>query len=139
MKAKTSQTDLIFQALASRIRRQILDLIKDHPGCCVNDVSERFDVSRIAIMKQLNVLVQAQLVISKKAGRKRELYFNAAPIQMIYDRWTTEYAAFWATQAVDLKYRVEMKSSGRQRKSSDAAAKKKSSRKPMARKKKATK
>ena len=52
-------------------------------------------------------LVQARLVISRKRGRTRELFFNAAPIQMIYDRWTDEYSAFWATQAVDLKYQAE--------------------------------
>lgn len=107
MKAKPNLTDLVFQALASRMRRRLLDLIKQNPGCCVNDLCEHFDVSRIAVMKQLNLLVHAQLAISKKVGRKRELYFNAAPIQLIYDRWTTEYSAFWASQAVDLKYRVE--------------------------------
>lgn len=87
----------------------MLDLIKEMPGCCVNDVCAHFETSRIAVMKHLNILVEAQLIISRKSGRTRELFFNAAPIQMIYDRWTTEYSAFWATQAVDLKYKVESK------------------------------
>ena len=112
MRAQPDQTDLIFQALASRMRRQILDLIKQNPGCCVNDLCPHFDVSRIAVMKQLNVLVHAQLAISKKVGRRRQLYFNAAPIQMIYDRWTTEYSQFWASQVTDLKFKVEAQKKG---------------------------
>lgn len=107
--SKPTQTDLIFQALASRPRRMIMDLIKQMPGCCVNDVCDHFEMSRIGVMKHLQILVDAKLVISRKQGRTRELFFNSAPIQLIYDRWTDEYSAFWATQAVDLKYTVEGK------------------------------
>lgn len=99
--------DLIFHALANLQRRKIMDLVKNMPGCSVNDLCKYFETSRIAVMKHLNVLVEAQLIISKKEGRTRQLYFNVAPIQMIYDRWSTEYSRFWATQAVDLKYKVE--------------------------------
>ena len=99
--------DLIFHALASSQRRKIMDLVTTMPGCSVNDLCKYFETSRIAVMKHLDVLVEAQLIISKKEGRTRQLFFNSAPIQMIYDRWTTEYSRFWATQAVDLKYKIE--------------------------------
>ena len=46
--------------------------------------------------------------MSRREGRARRLYFNAVPIQMIYDRWTTEYGSLWARRLADLKYRVEM-------------------------------
>jgi len=58
-------------------------------------------------MKHIQILVEAKLLISRKSGRTRELFFNSAPIQMIYDRWSDEYSAFWATQAVDLKRKAE--------------------------------
>lgn len=103
------QIDLVFQAMASKPRRLIMDLVKDQPGCCVNDLCAHFDISRIGVMKHLQILVDAKLILSRKEGRKRVLYFNAAPIQLIYDRWTTEYSAFWASQAVDLKYLAESK------------------------------
>lgn len=99
--------DLIFHALANQQRRKIMDLVTKMPGCSVNDLLKYFEVSRIAVMKHLDVLVEAQLIISKKEGRTRQLFFNAAPIQMIYDRWTTEFSRFWASQAVDLKYKIE--------------------------------
>ena len=96
----------------------ILDLVKQKPGCCVNDVCEYFEMSRVGVMKHIRVLVNAKLVISRKQGRTRELYFNSAPIQFIYDRWTDEYSAFWATQALDLKYTVEgKKTSGKTQRS----------------------
>jgi DNA-binding transcriptional ArsR family regulator len=99
--------DSIFAALAHPSRRQILDILKEHPGCSVNDVAEHFDVSRIAVMKHLRVLEAAGLLISEKEGRTRQLYFNAVPIQMVYDRWTSEYSALWASKLTRVKYAVE--------------------------------
>lgn len=99
--------DAIFQALANAHRRRMMDLVREHPGCSVNDLCKEFEFSRIAVMKHLQVLVDATLVISRKVGRSRQLYFNAAPIQMVYDRWSDEYSRFWASQVVDLKYAAE--------------------------------
>lgn len=102
--------DAVFLALCHQTRRKILDVIKAMPGCSVGDVAKYFDdISRIAVMKHLDVLEAADLVISRRVGRRRELFFNAAPIQMIYDRWATEYSRFWASRALDLKYFLEHK------------------------------
>lgn len=99
--------DAVFAALASPARRKLLDLIREMPGCSVQDVAKYFDCSRIMVMKHLDSLTAAELVISRKVGRRRELFFNAVPIQQIYDRWTTEYSRFWATKALDLKFVLE--------------------------------
>jgi predicted transcriptional regulator len=99
----------VFEALAHPVRRKILDVVKDRPGCSVNDVSGHFEISRIAVMKHLNVLVRADLVVSQKQGRTRQLYFNAVPIQLIHDRWTSEYSALWAAGLTRVKYRIEAK------------------------------
>ncbi len=99
--------DAVFQALGSAARRRMLDIVRHAPGSSVNDICDHFDISRIAVMKHLRVLAEAKLLISEKHGRTRRLYFNAVPIQMIYDRWTSEYSAFWAGRLMDLKVRVE--------------------------------
>ena len=99
--------DAVLRALANSTRRRILDIVRDEPGCNVNEVSRHFDTSRIAIMKHLRILEEAQLLVSEKSGRNRRLYRNLVPIQLIYDRWTDEYSGFWAGQLADLKYRVE--------------------------------
>jgi predicted transcriptional regulator len=85
----------------------MLDIVKNRPGCNVNDVCASFDMSRIAVMKHLRQLEEAELILSRKEGRDRRLYHNAVPIQMIYDRWTTEYSALWAGRMTAIKYRVE--------------------------------
>ena len=107
---KQESMDNVFQALSSSARRRILDLVKSMPGCSVSDLCKYFEISRIGVMKHLNVLVEANLIVSQKTGRVRELYFNAVPIQLIYDRWTTQYSAFWASHATDLKFQAEAKS-----------------------------
>ncbi|MEZ5895145.1 MAG: metalloregulator ArsR/SmtB family transcription factor [Parvularculaceae bacterium] len=103
--------DAVFTALAHETRRRILDCVKENPGAAVGEIAAHFDVSRIAVMKHLAVLEQADLLISQKDGRTRRLYFNAAPIQMIYDRWTTDYSAYWAGELTRLKYLAEARAS----------------------------
>jgi len=101
--------DNVFQALAHRSRRRMLDIVKDQPGIGVGALASQFDVSRIAVMKHLAIIEAAGLVISEKQGRVRKLYFNVAPIQMIHDRWTTEYSAYWAGHLTRIKYIAESK------------------------------
>ncbi len=97
----------VFEALAHAARRKILDIVKEHPGCGVGDVCDHFEMSRIGVMKHLRILERARLITSEKAGRVRQLYFNAVPIQLIYDRWTTEYSAYWAAGLTRIKYQIE--------------------------------
>ena len=99
--------DKLFHALASGPRRKILDIVTKQPGCNVNAVCKHFDVSRIAIMKHLNVLEESGLLVSEKQGRSRKLFFNAVPIQMIYERWTDEYSALWASKLTAFKQQIE--------------------------------
>ena len=99
--------DAVFHALAHRDRRAILDLVKNHPGCCVADLCRHFATSRIAVLKHVRLLERAQLLVSQKEGRQRRLHFNVVPIQLLYDRWATEYSSLWSTRLTEIKYRVE--------------------------------
>lgn len=101
--------DTVFQALAHESRRRMLDLVKEFPGIGVGALASEFDVSRIAVMKHLRILERAALLISEKDGRIRRLYFNAVPIQMIHDRWTTEYSAYWSGNLSRIKYSAEIR------------------------------
>ena len=106
----------VFAALAHETRRRILDLLRDRPGAGVGEVAANFDISRIAIMKHLQTLEDANLITSKKDGRSRRLYFNAAPIQMIYDRWTDDYSGYWSGEITRLKYLAEMRAAEKKHK-----------------------
>ena len=46
-------------------------------------------------------------MISEKEGRKRSLYFNTVPIQLIHERWSSEYSALWAGKLTTFKYSLE--------------------------------
>lgn len=109
MMMKSASQDKIFSSLANASRRRILDIVLANPGCNINDVCEYFEMSRIAILRHINVLEDAGLLVSERRWRERLLYFNAVPIQLIYERWTSKYSALWAATLTDIKHQVESK------------------------------
>lgn len=115
--------DAVFQALANASRRHMLDCVKASPGLTVGELAAQFDVSRIAVMKHLRVLEDARLVVSQKDGRTRRLYFNAVPIQLIHERWTTEYSAYWSGGLTRLKYAAESREPARRSAAQDTSNK----------------
>jgi predicted transcriptional regulator len=112
----------VFDALGNATRRRILDLVKAEPGCSVGALAAHFDTSRIAVMHHLRQLEECSLITSHKDGRIRRLYHNPVPIQLIHDRWTTEYSAFWASKMADVKYAVEQGTSRRTKHDGHGAA-----------------
>lgn len=112
----SNKMDDLFQALANETRRTILDILREQPGLSVGELASNFDVSRIAVMNHLAVLEKADLVISEKDGRLRRLYINVMPIQMIYERWTDDYQAHWATKLSQIKYAAEQSDNPRGKK-----------------------
>lgn len=102
-----AEMDALFQALSHEHRRRMLDLIKAQPGLAVGELANFFDVSRIAVMNHLAMLERAGLVLSERLGRTRKLYLNAVPIQLIHERWTSEYSALWASRLTKIKHAAE--------------------------------
>lgn len=102
-----TELDAVFLALASPVRRQILDIVAASPGCTVNGVAGHFDISRIGVLKHINVLEDAGLLLSDKLGRERLLQFNAVPLQLIHERWSDQYRSFWSGRLTRLKYAIE--------------------------------
>jgi DNA-binding transcriptional ArsR family regulator len=91
--SNAEKTDSVFKALADPTRRRILDLIREAPAS-TGDLCKEFEaLDRCTVMMHLNVLEQASLIIVKREGRVRWNYINAVPIQRIYDRWISQYAA----------------------------------------------
>ncbi len=101
--------DAVFFALASEPRRRMLDILKEQPGSNVNQICAHLDaeMTRFAVMKHLNTLEKAGLVISEKVGREKLLWFDPTPIQWIHQRWTTEFSAYWAARLTRLKFAAE--------------------------------
>ena len=95
--------DRVFKALASPIRRELLDTLRDNPQT-TGELCQRFGpLNRCTVMQHLGVLEEAELVIVRRVGRQRWNYLNALPIKHIHDRWIGAYAA----GAVDLLDRMK--------------------------------
>lgn len=99
--------DRVFSALASPARRRMIDLLVERPGSTIADLGSHFRMSDVGVLKHVRVLERARLVLSRREGRVRRLFFNAVPIQLIHDRWTTDYARFWTARMADIKERLE--------------------------------
>ena len=108
--------DAVWRALASPVRRDILDLLSAGP-MTTGDLAQEFaDHSRFAIMQHLRVLVEAELVLVQRDGRRRFNYFNRAPIQLIYDRWVGRHMQPWTEALVGLREELDpMKTRTRRR------------------------
>src|SRR5207245_4919603 len=60
----------IWQALSDPTRRRILDVLCERPRV-TGEIAGQFDISRIAVMRHLEVLSAPALVTSRKRGRER--------------------------------------------------------------------
>jgi DNA-binding transcriptional ArsR family regulator len=113
--------DPIWKALADPSRRRILDLLRDGPRTTW-DLCASFESSRFAVMKHLRGLEHARLILVRRRGRERWNYLNPIPIQTIYERWLTPYAALWAGELLDLKRTVERREDKQKARRDDARA-----------------
>lgn len=107
MRSDEPDSDLVFSALGSAVRRRILDLVRSDPGLTVLEIADGFEMSRFGVRKHLDTLVEARLLTVERDGRAKRHYLNAVPIQTIYDRWLTKYSRLWAPALTGLKYRLE--------------------------------
>ena len=99
--------DQIWKALADETRRTILDFLRSGPKPTTAIVEQFPDLSRFAVMKHLDVLRQAALVVTREEGRQRINSLNAVPIRMIYERWVNKYEGIWANALLRVKQTSE--------------------------------
>ena len=99
--------DQIWKALADETRRTILDFLRSGPKPTTAIVEQFPDLSRFAVMKHLDVLRQAALVLTREEGRQRINSLNAVPIRMIYERWVSNYEGLWANTLLRIKEAAE--------------------------------
>jgi len=96
----------LWRALADPTRRRILDLLRQRP-LITGQIAAQFPISRIAVMRHLEVLSEAGLVVSRKRGRERWHYLNAVPLQQLHRRWADPAAAGFASALLRLADTVE--------------------------------
>jgi DNA-binding transcriptional ArsR family regulator/uncharacterized protein YndB with AHSA1/START domain len=103
---REEHTAPLWRALADPTRRRILDLLRERP-LITGEIAAQFPISRIAVMRHLEVLSEAGLVTSRKRGRERWHYLNAVPLQKLHRRWADPAAAGFASALLRLQESVE--------------------------------
>jgi DNA-binding transcriptional ArsR family regulator len=85
--------DDVFQAIASPVRRTLLDKLSNREQT-VHRLAESFNMSLPAVSQQLAILKRAGLVTARRAGRWSVYRLNAEPMREI-GRWLDTYQRFW--------------------------------------------
>ena len=100
--------DAIFKALSDDTRRELLDMLRRKDGQTLTDLEGALGMTRFGVMKHLKVLEAASLVVTRKSGRFKYHYLNAAPLQLLVDRWIEPLTQQPLARAVlDLKAELE--------------------------------
>lgn len=88
---KGSDDDRVFKALASPVRRRMLDELKRSPHTTGSLCALLSELDRTTVLQHLRVLEEAELVTGRKVGRQRHLSLAPLPIKRIHDRWISDY------------------------------------------------
>lgn len=81
------------EAIADGVRRQILELLRRGP-MPVNQVWERFAISRPAISRHLRILREHGLVRVESRGRERWCHLELAPLAEL-EAWLAGFRSPW--------------------------------------------
>jgi len=101
--------DHVWKALADETRRSILDSLRTGSKSTTELVNLFPHLSRFGVMKHLDVLREANLVLTRVDGRKRINSLNAIPLRQIFERWVSNYEEFWSDQLLRIKEDAENK------------------------------
>lgn len=86
----------VFQAIADPVRREIIDLLSDKE-LTVNEVAEKFDISRPAVSKHLKILDECGILSYEKKGRERLCKVNTNTLVPAF-LWIEKYNKEWKTR-----------------------------------------
>ena len=89
--------DRTFAALSDPTRRALLARLDEQDGVSVSELARPFPVSLPAIMKHLDVLSDAGLIVRSKTGRTVTCQLKAEPMEQAMN-WLAHYERYWTQQ-----------------------------------------
>jgi DNA-binding transcriptional ArsR family regulator len=89
--------DRTFAALADPTRRALLARLDKDQSLTVSELAQPFPVSLPAIMKHLDVLNEAGLIVRNKSGRSVTCRLTPAPMEQAMN-WLAHYQKYWTEQ-----------------------------------------
>ncbi len=107
-----AEQNQVWKALADPTRREILDLLAEKQRStgelCEHFAEEsRGSLCRTGVMKHLDQLEKAHLVVVKRDGRMRWNHLNPVPIQAVCERWVSRHVRQLSSSLLRLKQHVE--------------------------------
>jgi DNA-binding transcriptional ArsR family regulator len=108
VKYRDETLDRTFAALSDPTRRALLARLGERDGLSVSELAAPFPVSLPAIMKHLDVLTDAGLIVREKTGRTVSCRLTAQPMEQAMN-WLNRYARFWSEKFDRLAAFVEDK------------------------------
>jgi DNA-binding transcriptional ArsR family regulator len=94
--------DMVFAALASPTRRELLRLLRDEGQQPVQQLANHFAMRRPSNSEHLKVLRDVGLVSEHKQGRQRYYYLEGALLREVQE-WLTPYERFWKDRIANLE------------------------------------
>lgn len=98
----------VFTAVADPTRRVLLDRLRCGGPQSITALATGLPMTRQAVTKHLDALVDSRLVDSYRAGRSRLHRLNAAPLKEL-EAWLQPYADFWDERLERLARHLEEK------------------------------
>ncbi|WP_425066825.1 ArsR/SmtB family transcription factor [Reyranella sp.] len=89
--------DRTFAALSDPTRRALLARLDAEEAVSVSELARPFPVSLPAIMKHLDVLSDAGLIVRSKSGRTVTCQLKAEPMEQAMN-WLAHYQRYWTQQ-----------------------------------------
>lgn len=99
--------DEVFKALADPSRRLLLDSLNAHSGQTLTELCAGQSMARQSVSKHLALLEAAGLITTRRRGREKLHFVNAAPINAIADRWIRQYDRARVQTLADLETALE--------------------------------
>ena len=95
VKYQDESLDRTFAALSDPTRRALLARLGEQDSLSVSELAAPFPISLPAIMKHLDVLTDAGLIVREKTGRTVACRLTAQPMEQAMN-WLNRYARFWS-------------------------------------------
>ncbi|MCX6782909.1 MAG: helix-turn-helix domain-containing protein [Candidatus Levybacteria bacterium] len=97
----SSDLDAIFEALASKHRREMIYALGLQPHS-ISQLASMRDLSLPAIHKHIKILQDSGLIKAKKIGRVHFLALNRRTLLSLQD-WLMQYQAYWGNNEETLE------------------------------------
>ncbi len=83
----------VFRGLADKTRREILRILADQ-DLSIAEVADRFDITRTAVKKHLQILEEGGLIATRSEGRTRMSRLNPKALKPAED-WLQFFGGYW--------------------------------------------